>query len=78
MDELGKDYEDFCDDLNKEAKMDLIDHNYHEQEDLKCCRNCGQHDVAKHRIDNVEIEYTVCTVYGDPVADTAICDLFEF
>ncbi len=55
--------------------MNLIDHSYHEQEDLKCCRWCGNRDVAY----NTEgVEYVLCTVYGDPVADTAICDLFEF
>ncbi len=75
MPELGRDYELWLDNLNREARMDLIDHNYHEQEDLKCCRRCAQRDVA---YDTEGVEYVLCTVYGDPVADTAICDLFEF
>jgi hypothetical protein len=55
--------------------MDLTDHNYYEQEDLRCCANCAQNDRA---VDSIGTEYVLCTVYGDPVADIGYCDLFEF
>jgi hypothetical protein len=49
-------------------------HGYRVQDDLKCCVNCGQHDVDRYVLTDI----TICTVYNEPVEDTAICELFTW
>lgn len=48
---------------------------YHIQEDIRCCQTCAQHDIA---VDTEGTEYPLCTIWGDPVEPTAICDDFEW
>ena len=49
--------------------------NYNIQEDLPCCQNCAEHDIA---YDSYGAEYPLCTIWGDPVHAIGICDDFSF
>ena len=51
--------------------MSLEELNYHEQEDLKCCKNCVQVDIA-HSI--IGLEEYICTLFHDQVSATGWCD----
>ena len=52
-----------------------VPEGYRVQEDLRCCANCAQHDSY---FDAERSEILQCTVYGDPVKHTGICNDFEF
>ena len=53
----------------------LNEHHYEIQEDLRCCGTCPEHDTV---VDSYGTEYLMCTVYGDPVHERGICDIFSF